>query len=254
VFSPALNLYANVGRGFETPTFTELAYRAVGTGLNTELKASRSRHAEVGAKWKPAAGQRIDLAVFDIATSGEIVVNTNVGGRSTFKNAGHTSRFGVELAYAGQLAEDWRATLAVTGLRAKFSDSFVSGSGAAAFTVPAGNRLPGTPSRSAFAELAWAPSQAWGGFNAAAELVYTGALYVNDLNEDAAPAATVANLRAGLVQKLGGWSFNERLRVDNVANRHYAGSVIVNEGNRRFFEPALPRNWMLSLTAVYAFR
>jgi iron complex outermembrane recepter protein len=251
---PSLNLYANVGRGFETPTFTELAYRAVGTGLNTALQASRSRHSELGAKWLPAAGHRVDFAVFDIATSGEIVVNTNVGGRSTFKNAGHTSRFGIELSYAGQLAADWRATLSVTGLRAKFSDSFVSGSGAAAVTVPAGNRLPGTPSRSAFAELAWAPSQAWGGFNAAVELVHTGALYVNDINDDAAPAATVANLRAGLAQKRGGWSFSERLRIDNLTDRNYAGSVIVNEGNRRYFEPALPRNWTLSLTASYAFQ
>ena len=250
----AVNLYANVGRGFETPTFTELAYRTVGTGLNTELKASRSRHAEVGAKWKPAPGQRVDLALFDIATRAEIVVNSNVGGRSTFKNASRTHRVGAELSYAGQLADDWRATLAVTGLRAKFADSFVSGAGAAAVTVPAGNRLPGTPSRSAFAELAWAPAQAWGGFNAAAELVYTGALYVNDVNDDAAPAATVFNLRAGLAQSVGGWSLTERLRIDNLANRRYAGSVVVNEGNRRFFEPALPRNWMLSLTAAYAFR
>src|SRR6185295_13315127 len=82
--APALNVYANIGRGFETPTFTELAYRPVGTGLNTDLRASRSRHAEIGAKWKPAPDQRLDVALFDIATHDEIVVDTNNGGRSTF--------------------------------------------------------------------------------------------------------------------------------------------------------------------------
>jgi iron complex outermembrane receptor protein len=37
------------------------------------------------------------------------------------------------------------------------------------------------------------------------------------------------------------------LRVDNLANRAVAGSVIVNEGNSRFFEPAAPRSQLLSV-------
>jgi iron complex outermembrane receptor protein len=252
--SPTLNLYANVGRGFETPTFTELAYRAAGTGLNTDLRASRSRHAELGAKWRPSAQQRIDVALFDIATRDEIVVDTNNGGRSTFKNAGRTSRRGIELAHGAQWSADWSTTLSVTALRARFTDAFTSGSGGAAVTVPAGNRLPGTPGRQLFAELVWTPERVWRGLSAGVELVHTGRLFVNDVNSDAAPAATVLNLRAGLAQDAGGWTLRERLRLDNVANRRYAGSVIVNEANQRFFEPALPRRWTLALTAHYAFK
>ncbi len=252
--SPNLNVYANVGRGFETPTFTELAYRASGTGLNTGLRASRSRHAEVGFKWKPAPGQRLDAALFDIATTDEIVVDTNSGGRSTFKNAGRTSRRGIELSHVGQLTDSLRSTLSVTALRAKFADPFVSGSGATAVPVAAGRLLPGTPQRNVFAELAWAPRAAWGGFNAAIEVVHTGALQVSDANEDAAAASTVLNLRAGLAQQVGAWRFSELLRVDNAADRHYVGSVIVNEANKRFFESALPRNWQLMVTARYTLR
>jgi iron complex outermembrane receptor protein len=250
--TPTLNLYANVGRGFETPTLTELSYRAVGTGLNTDLLASRSRHAELGAKWKIADGHRLDAALFDIATRDEIVTDTNLGGRTTYKNAGRTTRKGVELQYLGQLDEAWRTTLMLTSLRARFDEAFVSGSGASAVTVPAGNRLPATPERSAFAELAWAPKAAWGGFNAGLEVVHTGALYVNDANTDAAPAATIVNLRAGLAQKSGAWTFRQLLRLENAADKRYAGSVIVNEANQRYFEPALPRNWMLSLSAQVA--
>lgn len=252
--SPALNVYANAGRGFETPTFTELAYRPVGTGLNTDLRASRSRHAELGAKWKLADGHRIDAAVFDIRSEDEIVVDTNSGGRSTFKNAGRTTRRGIELQYLGQFGESWRSTLSLSALRARFADDFVSGSGAAAVPVPAGNRLPGTPERSAFAEVAWAPRAAWGGFNAAVELVHTARLFVNDANSDAAPASTVVNLRAGFAQRLGDWRLRQLLRVDNAADRRYAGSVIVNEANQRFFEPAQPRNWLVALTAQFEFR
>ena len=252
--SPTLNLYANAGQGFETPTFTELAYRPVGTGLNTDLRASRGRHAEVGAKWKPAPEHRIDAALFEIRTTDEIVVDTNSGGRSTFKNAGRTLRRGAELQYVGALGSDWRATLALTALRASFRDGFSSGSGAAAVPIPAGNRLPGTPDRSAFAELAYAPARAWAGFNAAVEVMHVGRLFVNDANSDSAAASTIVNLRAGLAQTVGEWTFTQLLRIDNATDRRYAGSVIVNDANRRFFEPALPRGALLALTARYGFR
>jgi len=157
------------------------------------------------------------------------------------------------LAWLGQSSEAWRATLSVTQLRARFIDGFASNTN----TVAAGNRLPGTPERSAFAELAWTPRSAWGGFNAALEVVHTGRLYANDANDLAdavAPAATVLNLRAGLAQTVGPWTFTQLVRVDNASDRRYAGSVIVNDGNRRYFEPAMPRNWLVALNATYEFR
>ena len=46
--SDNLNIYATYGEGFETPTFAELAYRPVGTGLNFDLKAATSQAVEVG--------------------------------------------------------------------------------------------------------------------------------------------------------------------------------------------------------------
>ncbi len=252
--APELNVYANVGQGFETPTFNELSYRpAPLTGLNTALGASKSRHAEVGAKWKVAEGQRIDAALFDIATRDEIVVDTNVGGRSTFKNAGKTLRRGIELSHIGQWDETLRSTLSLTLMRARFDEDFISGSGATP-NVFSGYHLPGTSERNLFAELAWAPRGAWGGFNAGVEVIRTDKLYVNDLNTDATPAATVLNLRAGLQQTLGEWQFSQLLRVDNAADRNYSGSVIVNEANSRFFEPAMPRNWLVALRAKYEFR
>jgi iron complex outermembrane receptor protein len=116
-----------------------------------------------------------------------------------------------------------------------------------------GRRLPGTPERSAFAELAFAPSAAWAGLNAAVEAAYTGRLYVNDANEDFSPPATVVNLRAGFLQRFGAIEIEPLVRVENVGGRKYAGSVIVNEANRRFFEPAPPRNWLVALTARYRF-
>ena len=44
------------------------------------------------------------------------------------------------------------------------------------------------------------------------------------------------------------------IRIDNVQNRGYAGSVIVNEGSARFFEPAPGRKWLAGVNAAYTFR
>ena len=129
----------------------------------------------------------------------------------------------------------------------------MSGSGTAAVPVAAGSRLPGTPERNLFGELVWTPARLWPGLQAAIEVVHVGSLVVDDVNDDAAPAATVVNLRASLAQDVGAWRFSELLRLDNAGDRRYAGSVIVNDANRRFFEPALPRHWMLSVTARLRF-
>ena len=232
-----LNVYANVGRGFETPTFTELAYRNGATGLNTGLEASKSRHGELGAKWRAGTAHSLDLAFYDIRTEDEIVVDTNVGGRSTFRNAGRTTRRGAEASYRGRWSPELRATLSLGALNARFDN---------------GKHLPGTPERSAFAEIAYAP-RALPGFHAAVEGVYVGRLYVNDANEDSAPPAAVVNLRAGYTRRFGAIEVEPLVRIDNAAGRRYAGSVIVNEANRRFFEPAPGRNWLVAVNARYRF-
>jgi iron complex outermembrane receptor protein len=233
--SPEWNVYSNVGRGFETPTFTELAYRNNASGLNTRLNASRSTHAEVGTKWRALEGHSLEAAAFDIRTRDEIVVDTNVGGRSTFRNAGSTTRRGAELSYSGRWSPTLRSTVSFTALNARFDS---------------GNRLPGTPERSAFAELVYQPLP---GLHAAVEVVHIGRIYVNDANEDFAPAATAVNLRVGLRKQFGALEIEPLLRLDNATDRKYAGSVIVNEANRRFFEPAPPRNWLAAVTLRFRF-
>ena len=48
--APMSSLYANIGRGFETPTFAELANRTGASGVNFGLEASRSRDEREGAQ------------------------------------------------------------------------------------------------------------------------------------------------------------------------------------------------------------
>jgi iron complex outermembrane receptor protein len=243
------NVYANVGRGFETPTFTEIAYTAGGSGPNLALRSARSTHAELGIKTKLAEGNRLDVALFHIDTSNEIVVASSSGGRTIYANAGKTSRSGIEVAHSAQWSPEWRTHLALSTLNAKFAQAFTSSSGA---VVASGNRIPGTVDRSLFAELAWQP-RAVPGMTAAMELVHQGSMVVNDLNSDRTEAVTLFNLRLGFEQKLGAWTLRQQVRVDNLADKAYVGSVIANDANSRFFEPAPGRQWGLGLTATYRF-
>ena len=129
---------------------------------------------------------------------------------------------------------------------------FVDGFGVGASSVAPGNRLPGTPGRRAFAELAWQPAPAQGPF-AAAALVHSGRLLVDDANTDASAAWTVLNLRVGLRQQLGPWRLSQVVYLENATGRSYIGSVIVNEANQRFFEPSPGRSWYAGVSVAYVF-
>ena len=248
-FMPTGSVYVNYGRGFETPTFAELAYRNGGSGLNFNLAASRSRHAELGVKTLFGSSLRLNAALFQANTENEIVVDSNNGGRSIFKNAGRTQRRGIELLAEGHLPAGFEAAFAWTLLDAKFRDTFTSG--LPAVTVASGNVLPGVPRQMAWAELKWRHAPA--GFTVTLDLQRKSSVAVDDRNTQFAPSYTIAGLGAELVQQAAGWRVSEYLRVENLGDRKIIGSVIVNEANGRFYEPSPGRNAMLGVRAKLLF-
>ena len=44
------------------------------------------------------------------------------------------------------------------------------------------------------------------------------------------------------------------LRGDNLAGKTYAGTVIINEANRRYFEPAAGRTWLTGVSLSFGWR
>ncbi len=250
--SPSLNLYATVGRGFETPTLNELSYRSDGrSGLNFNLLPSTNTSAEVGAKGRLAGGL-LTAAMFQTRTNDEIVAESSVGGRATFRNAGRTQRNGLELGWSGEVAPHWLGQAAYTWLDATYRDAFCSPAPCTATNPPvaAGNRIPGIASQAVFAALSWAPPQGW---RAGLEGRYLGKIYVTDRNADSAPAYFVAAIHAGYLLQLQNWELNTFARIDNLFDRQYIGSAIINESNGRYFEPAPGRNWSMGINAFYHF-
>lgn len=252
--TPQWNLYASAARGYETPTFNELAYRADGTqGLSLALDAQTSRQFELGAKWR-RTGLRLDAAVFLADTQDELVAISNAGGRSAFGNAGDTRRYGAELGLNWQLHPQWALLTALSWLDASYRDAFLTCAGVPCTTptqlVPNGKRLPGVAEQSAYAELEWQPRD---GLGFAVEGRAVSDLAVNDANSDAAGAHALLALRAQYRVTRGAWSLRTLARIDNLLDREYAGSVIVNESNRRYFEPGAPRSWLLGVNVQRGF-
>jgi iron complex outermembrane receptor protein len=85
------------------------------------------------------------------------------------------------------------------------------------------------------------------------ELLQRSRVPVNDTNSEFARGFTVLNAVVGFEQRGAGWRIAEFLRVDNVGDRDYIGSVIVNDGNGRYYEPAPQRNILLGVQANIQF-
>jgi iron complex outermembrane receptor protein len=254
--APDLNFYASYGEGFETPSISELAYKPGGaSGLNAKLAASESRSYEVGVKAMAWDMVRANLALFQTDTQNELSVLSNNGGRTVYQNVGSTTRRGVELALDAYWGAGFGSLASFTYLDARFAQPFMtcvgSGCTAANVPVPAGNLMPGIPSETFYGEINWANDDDT--LSTAVEGRYVGRFYANDTNTAYADAYGLLNWRAVVKRKLGGLMLTGFVRVDNLLDAAYAGSVIVNESNGRYFEAGTPRSFTVGLTAGYAF-
>jgi len=242
--SDSSTVYASYGRGFETPTTNEVSYRPDGlSGLNLGLEPALSNNYELGLKSEVGDGL-LSVALFHTDTRNEIVSADSTNGRTSYRNGGRTRRNGLEIGWSGKLISDWRADLAYTWIDARYRDNVADSD------IRSGNRIPGVARQMLYGALAWAPQQGW---RVGLEGRYFGKVYVNDANSDAAASYFVASASAGYLWRHGPWTWNAYARVDNLLDRKYVGSVIVNEGNDRYFEPAAGRNWTAGLSVAYAF-
>jgi len=246
--SDAWRLYASAGRGFETPTFNELGYRADGQGgLALDLAAARSRNLEVGSKWQAQSGARLETALFRADTDDELAVASNTNGRSTYRNIGQTRRQGVEASYVQPLGAQVDLSLAYTYIEAIVRDAYAlcasTGCAVPGTVVAAGSRLPGVPRQQWNARLQYRP----GPWQWAAEVVASSDTVVNDLATDSAPGYALLNLKAAREWRTAQGNLRAFARVDNALDQRYIGSVIVNDGNQRFFEPGPDRRYSVGL-------
>ena len=264
----SINLFANAGESFETPTFVEMAYKSTGSGLNLDLKPAKSRQYEIGAKWALGESTLLNAAVFRINTDDEIVIQQSSGGRVVYQNVKSSERKGFELSLDSKFDNGLGTYLAYTYLNAEFSTDFktckpfatgqttcvpqINNANGNTEIINSGANIPGTYKQTLYGEVSWKYQPI--GFSTALEARANSSTNVAFKSAyGKAGGYAVTAWRGGFAQKVGDWKFGEFVRIDNLLDKEYIGSVRVGDLNGSYYEAAPTRNWLLGLNASYKF-
>ncbi len=224
-----LSVFATIGTAFQTPTTTELA-NPNGPGFNPAVAPQTSVTYELGSRarwqdWLNGGG-----AAYVIEVDDELVPYESDSGRTAYRNAGRSLRYGLELDWQAQLLAPLRWSGAVTLLKAEYRDYRL---GTETF---AGNDEPGIPQWWIYQELFY---QHESGLFAAFEMSLVDGYFVNDANDASTAAYQLLNLRAGYQYDFGAhWSLAPYVGLNNLANQNYNGTTRLNAQGGRYFEPA----------------
>ena len=253
----ALTLYASVGTSFEAPTTTELANRPdTAGGFNDALEPQTARSYEIGMRGLFLGLVSYSVALFQADVTDELVSYGIANSRRRFfRNAGGARHRGAEVGVRARLPAGLDLVAAYTFADYRYvSYRLVSVNTAVsppdtAVHVLDGRAIPGIPDHWLHLTLAVGPGRARGegrgereGAWAEVEETYSGGYFVNDTLSLRADPWWKTDIRIGWDGFVGRTRFGPFVGFDNVFNRRYVGSVVINDAGGRYFEPAPGRN------------
>ena len=245
-YHSAQSLYARISTSFETPTSTELANPDGGGGFNQLLTPESVDSYEVGIKGIVNKWAFYDMSFFSMDIRNELVPFelAEFPGRDFFKNAGKSSRQGVEMALRLEPRDDIRAVISYTWSDFKYDKYAVEPSD---FD---GNVTPGIPRHMFYAELFYHSDT---GFYLGVDLQAVSKVIANDANTAASDSYSVANFRAGYSYEVGDWNLASFIGINNFLDQTYQSNVRLNAFGKRYFEPAPNRNSYIGLAVTKKF-
>lgn len=244
-YRPFHQVYANISTAFETPTFSEFANPGGVGGFNPAIEPQTSVNHELGLRGDLNYGMNYDLTLFWVDVQDELIPYTLPGDndRTFYRNAGNTTRKGMELAAGWRFAQSWRIDTALTLARYSFDDYQANGSNYD------GNRLPGLP------EQTWTNQLQWQGFGerfATLETRYIGDMVADDANTVEVDDYWLVSLRAG-----NGWYVGRdtllkaHAGLRNLFDQDYFANVRINASNDRYYEPAAGRTYYAGIELTF---
>lgn len=174
-------LYANISRSLEPPSFGELSG---GPGV-TPVDKQRANSGEIGLRLNRDA-LSLDIAVYRARVEGELLSLSDGNGNPLGTvNADRTIHQGVELGLGWSFAHDWSLSANYLYNDFRFEHDRVYGD----------NDLAGVPPQQLRAELRWQPDPR---FYIATNVEWTPQdYYIDHANSYKAPGYTIAGLRVG---------------------------------------------------------
>jgi iron complex outermembrane recepter protein len=241
--SEAISFYGSAGHGFSNPTVEE-SLSSSGE-MNPLLRPEQGWTFDIGVKsWFPASRITFQGSVYAIFLNDLLVTKRPAEDVFYGENAGSSLLKGVEVMFRQQ-PFDWLSygvSATVSSNRFKdFTDDGIS---------YAGKQLPGIPRSQVYADveidLPWQLK-----LNAAFR--YSGDQFADDANEVKVKGwktmDTGLSYETSLARKL---HLQTQLSVNNLFDEHYASMILINAPSfagrdPRYYYPALPRNFALSV-------
>ena len=237
--APQQRLFANFSSSFETPALSELSANPSGAeGLNLELEPARALNYELG--WKGLwTKTRMEANVFFIESTNEILPYELEAfpGRSFYRNAGATQRWGVEV-FGSYQWEQWELQASMTQAQYRFTENNTS----------EGNTLPGIPNSQFFLQVGYTSLQDWQ-FQLTGE--HIGSLYADTANSVQIEAFQKVRLQGGKTIALGNLELNLFAGINNLFDVRYFDNIRLNAFGGRYYEPAPGRNAFFGLSAAF---
>ncbi len=226
-------VFLNLSTSFETPTLSELSANPSGLeGFNLELDPSKAISYEFGWKsYKPK--YLLEANIFFIRSSNEVLPYEleNFPGRSFYENTGETERKGIELFSRFS----WRSfNLEGSFTYAKYS-----------FLNNSYNDLPGIPRTHWSIKVENDLKNGW-----VSRLIYenVGGFYANNLNTVFINSFQKTRFQIAKTLKFSSKNINFSAGVNNLLNNKYYDNIRLNAFGSRYYEPAPPRNYYISMT------
>ena len=249
VFNPSLGLsyaladqhrvYANFSTSFETPTLSELSANPNGgEGLNLDLMPSKAINYELGWKNRTSSGY-LEATTFYIVSSNEILPYELEAfpGRAFYRNAGATSRFGLELAGSYQWNK-WAIQASMTQAQYRLE-------GLDTANEFEGKKIPGIPSSQFFLQLKYRSASDWQWVLSGE---HSGAFFANDSNSVEIKAYQKVRFQGQKTVQTQWGKLDFFGGINNVLNTTYFDNIRLNAFGGRFYEPAPGRNFYFGLS------
>lgn len=249
-FTPNLNAYVNVSRGFNYPSIEEtLTPEGV---INPDLGPETGFNYEVGSEvffFKRKLRLQLSAYLLDIDN---LLVADRIGDDQYIgRNAGKTEHKGIELSASYVQTFD-NGFLLSPYINAEITDNrfidFVDGD-----TDYSGNKLTGVPDTKVNGGL----QLGYKNFNLNTNFLHVGDIPLNDANSLYADDYTVFNAKLSYRKSLSKhFSIEINAGVNNLTDEAYASSVLINAvgfGNSepRYYYPGMPRNWFSGFKIAY---
>jgi len=231
-----LHLYGSFRTSFETPVLSELSANPTGeAGFNEDLKSQTANNYEVGVKGLLGDQIDFDLTYFHIDTKNDLVP-FEVDGQDFFRNAGSSTRDGIELWLRYQLNRQLSFRGSYTYSDFTYKDYIIGGDDFS------GNQLPGITPHQIALQAAY---QNDNGLNIRLQHRSIAEFFANDSNTATAiePSYQVTDVSLSYRIKRNSYAVVPFFGINNLFDTQYSDNVRINAFGSRYYEPAAGINF-----------